>query len=445
MNKLKLCLLLLAFILSANFSKSFAQTEEPSKEKKIKFTLPKNAVIVESKEVIIPSVVIPPPPPPETIKSDKIRTNAAIENVAAQEAIPDGGEIDEESYENSITDLESLKKACEVNPLKIYALQLSDESYKSFPEEVFNFKNLKRLDIRGNNIKFLPESIHQLKSLKRLTIISQVPELPDSLFYLTELEELNIGTNITILNPKIGQLTKLKKLSMPAVEIPASIKNLVNLEVLQINGYNSSYQSQTIEESLKNVSYLSNLKELSLEIGISQIPVSFKNLKNLEKLSLSFYKNVTLNDVFEGLNSLKEISLKRGYQRNETGGDEYNERVDGNTNKVILTLPNSFGNLTNLTKFYITELGLNNLENGFKNLQNLEDLTIYNSNIISLPSSISNSINLKTLNITNSGLEKLPLEINKLTKLTNLTLSNNKLTELPDISNLGQLKILKYW
>lgn len=437
MNNSRLHLPFTILIILVNVFYSFSQTTVPPTEKKVKFTLPKNGVITESKEVIVPAAapISPPSLPlePEVIVKPQ-EANNAINSVAEQEAIVDESSAEEERYDYSINNLESLRKACNVNPLKVYSLQLSDDSYKSFPDEVFNFKNLKRLEIRGGRIKFLPEKIAQLKSLKKLVLAVELAELPDSLFDLSNLEELEIHHSINTLNPKIGQLTKLKKLIIPAINIPATIKNLVNLEYLKINSGSSNASIDA--ESINNIGLLTNLVELKIEDNaIEQIPLSFKNLKKIEKLTVSFSKDVVLNDVFNELINLKEVAFGHPYNR-------YNEDYDNSTNKLALTLPNSFGNLKNLTALTIGNISLNNLENGFKNLTSLERLMISSANVSALPASIGNSTLLKEITIRNSNLAKLPIEINKLTQLSTLSLEGNNLVSIPDISNLSQLKTL---
>lgn len=414
---------LIPFIIIFTSQILFAQRETP-KEKKVKFTLPKGTVINESKQIINPGTAetIAIPQPRETEKSP--RSNSIVDGVIREDAtdLDELMSFEEDQSVYDINDLESLKKACLVKPMEVYALRIYGDSYKSFPEEVFNFKNLRSLIVNADNVFFLPEKIHELKNLRKL-VIANVAELPDSLFLLKKLEELVLSDPFAGLTEKIGELTSLKKLSLETNSIPKSIRSLKKLEELVILG--PSDGGSFHYDSFENIGYLENLKILYIGYGVPNIPLSFKNLTKLEKLNVHFNRGEALNDVFSSMHYLEEVNLFSSSQ-----------------NRVSISFPESFGNLEKLVTLKINSINIQNVDVCLRNLKSLESLTILESDLDVLPSSIGNSIKLKTVLLSNNQIKKLPAEINKLEDLVSLELSDNLLTALPDISNMGQLRSL---
>ncbi|MBP6411025.1 MAG: leucine-rich repeat domain-containing protein, partial [Pseudarcicella sp.] len=307
MNK-KITLAFIAIVFLISFQKLSAQNE-PAQEKKIKFTLPKGAVIKESKQIIIPdqtetSIPLPPPIGKKSV-SNPVIDSVILENAISTDII-DKPDSDEENQYEEVYDLESLKKICDLKPLNIYAIRISAETHKSFPEEIFNFKNLRLLEIYGQDKMFIPEKIFELSNLKKLQI-NQVAELPDSLFLIKNLEDLTLGNGTPELDERIGNLTNLKKLSVRARIIPTSFHNLKNLEELEIS-INGDMPIND-EKILDNIGYLENLKKLSISNRIINLPLTFKNLTKLENLEIVLNKSVTLNDVFANMSNLKRVSL----------------------------------------------------------------------------------------------------------------------------------------
>ena len=75
-------------------------------------------------------------------------------------------------------------------PDSVYVLQIRRKRLTQFPEEIFTFKNLNKLDLSRNKIELIPRDI-------------------GSLTYLTEL---NLSKNkLGALPPDIGQLKNLKR------------------------------------------------------------------------------------------------------------------------------------------------------------------------------------------------------------------------------------------
>lgn len=101
-------------------------------------------------------------------------------------------------------------------PDKVQRLVLRRKGYKEFPNEIYKFKNLVELDLRGNNLTTLPDSIETLTNLRYLNVSRN---------------------NLTTVSPKIGNLPKLTYIEMGQnmlVNLPMEMAGLDNLEYLSL-------------------------------------------------------------------------------------------------------------------------------------------------------------------------------------------------------------------
>lgn len=243
---------------------------------------------------------------------------------------------------------------------QIIGLLLSNMGLSQIPNQIIRFKNLKILDISGNNLSEFPEVICKLKRLVELSIqfnhIYSLPEeignlenlkglfldcnhlktLPDSIGNLTKLNKLTAGNNkINALPDKIGRIFSLERLfltsnelrSLPngffdlkslivlnlgdnkIIDLPSEISNLINLRELYLMG-NEIEKIETLCESLK-------LEALDLSgNNITSIPKNIKNLSNLKYLNLKFNQSLedqalevggTFGDVKKNMREIKEF------------------------------------------------------------------------------------------------------------------------------------------
>jgi len=144
-----------------------------------------------------------------------------------------------------------------VNTTKI---DLSNQNLTKIPEEIFEFKNLKKLILRNNKIKVIPQEIEKLKKLETL--------------------ELS-GNNINNFYSKVCTLKKLKILNLnnnKIKTIPIQIKQLTNLLSLH-------FANNSIFELPKEVFYLEKLRELDISNNnIEKLNSNIMTLQNLRKL-----------------------------------------------------------------------------------------------------------------------------------------------------------------
>jgi Leucine-rich repeat (LRR) protein len=119
------------------------------------------------------------------------------------------------------------------------------------------------------------------------------------------------------------------------------------------------------------------------------------------------------------------------------------ELVIGGNN--LTCLPDWIGQLTNLTHLFVDNNSLTYLPDSIGQLTNLRSLIVHCSKITKLPDSIGQLTNLTCLCMLGDELIFIPDSIGQLTNLAILHIRNNKLTHLPDsigqLTNLIQLDI----
>jgi Leucine-rich repeat (LRR) protein len=125
-------------------------------------------------------------------------------------------------------------------PDKVVKLVLRKQKLDSFPEAIYQFKNLQYLDLSRNNIREIPDSISRLKNLQVLHLSrNNIEYIPRTIGDLSELRILNINQNeLYVIPPQIGRLKKLQVLDLWSNNItvfPDELKDISgNLKVLDL-------------------------------------------------------------------------------------------------------------------------------------------------------------------------------------------------------------------
>ena len=130
----------------------------------------------------------------------------------------------------------SLTQALKLPPHDVYCLAIENaQRLKSFPSEIFTFKNLESLCFAGD-------------------FSAQHVALPEALFALTQLHTLNLqwaGFTVGALSDQIAQLTKLETLRLSSnrvTTLPDSMAALTRLEYLDVSHNALTYLSDCIGE-----------------------------------------------------------------------------------------------------------------------------------------------------------------------------------------------------
>ena len=111
----------------------------------------------------------------------------------------------------------------------------------------------------------------------------------------------------------------------------------------------------------------------------------------------------------------------------------------------LTTLPNKIGELSALTKLYVSYNRLVSLPDATGDLASLTDLHLSYNRLTHLPDRITELTNLRRLYLHNNQLTQLPKQIGRLANLIDLHLDNNQLTSLPtsicELTNLTRLNL----
>jgi Leucine-rich repeat (LRR) protein len=131
-----------------------------------------------------------------------------------------------------------LKEALE-HPEMVIRLELKKQKLKTFPPEIFKFKNLQYLSLSKNQLKELPDSLYKLTQLQYLDVShNKLGSLPKEIGKCSNLYYLNANNNdLYGLPPQIGNLEKLHTLDLwsnDLADFPETLRNLKQLNILDV-------------------------------------------------------------------------------------------------------------------------------------------------------------------------------------------------------------------
>jgi Leucine-rich repeat (LRR) protein len=132
----------------------------------------------------------------------------------------------------------SLSEALQ-HPEMVIRLELKKQKLKTFPKEIFEFKNLQYLDLSKNQLKELPDSIYLIKNLQCLNVAhNKLGSLPKEIGKCSNLIYINANNNdLYGLPPQIGNLEKLHTLDLwsnDLADFPEALSNLKELHILDV-------------------------------------------------------------------------------------------------------------------------------------------------------------------------------------------------------------------
>jgi Leucine-rich repeat (LRR) protein len=146
----------------------------------------------------------------------------------------------------------TLEEAREFNPDSVFHLNLSKSKLVNgeLPEELFHYKNLQSLNLRGLKLNSLPEKISLFKDLRLLDFgKNKIDKLPTFLCRLDKLEILVAHKNLFDHLPYcFGNLTQLKYLDLwdtPILDLPESMEKNTQLIYVDMQGINLNMERQT--------------------------------------------------------------------------------------------------------------------------------------------------------------------------------------------------------
>lgn len=273
---------------------------------------------------------------------------------------------------------------CE-QPDTVKTLMLNRLYLMDFPEVIFKFKNLEKLDLADNYIQEIPKKIWTLEKLKLLSLSGNYIDYSKFKFKKNKhIKDLNL------------QYTGLFKM-------PKSIKRNRSLEVLFIG-------NNEIKFARNDFKQMSNLKALNLyNVRTSTLPKSIGKLKKLEELDL-YYNDLQFlpKDVCQ-LPKLKTLAV---------------------ANNQLLNLPEEINKMSSLQTLYAHHNRLNTLPN----LPNLKLLDIGYNLFKVFPEQVYQLKDLEEFDITHNEIMEIPEGLVALDKLQKVFIRGNEFykTDVPD-------------
>jgi len=344
-------------------------------------------------------------------------------------------------------------------------LAIDNNSLTSLPSEFGNLINLQRLRLGRNKLSKLPDTFNKLKNLKSLELSSnQFVSIPYEILELPNITQLYLSANrLESLPSEIRNLSKLKIFFINANRlsgVPREIKELRNLTALYLN-------SNQITRLPPEIQSLTNLFTLNLKGNPLPIPFDivgrtdepdkiityyFKHLSEQHEtidspVSLSFSVGTELHQIIVQAAQTKlrflDLSHKDITSLPETIGElvELTE-LDLSFNK-LLNLPKEVRNLINLRRLDLRYNQFLTFPEEIKDLKNLRSIHLGANQLTTIPSFVENFENLESLKIWYNHILIFPIEVCKLTNLIELNLAYNQLKSLPQqIKDLKHLKRL---
>lgn len=285
-------------------------------------------------------------------------------------------------------------------------------------------------------------------TLHNFYFYQQLEQIEDKIQEYWQLETPASITDLFILSGVVYEDNlpdKYKNNLIPLVvdlDNPPDVTNPLISRYVSINNHKTDVMIHGLKyhqrpSNFKSILQLQNLRSVGMiydSFLISDIQI-LKELENLRSLEIT---NNHLKILPESIGEIKTLTKLN---------------LDDNNLKF---LPNSIANLTNLrvSNNELTELPtFNNLISlsaskneliDFPNLPNtIVELVLTSNKIQSIPESIGNLVNLTTLFLNKNQLEILPESVGQLTNLNILSLEHNRLKSLPEsIGNLQKLSLL---
>lgn len=124
-------------------------------------------------------------------------------------------------------------------PDSVYVLRIRRKRLTQFPEEIFTFRNLNKLDLSRNKIELIPRDIGGLSNLTELNLSkNKLGALPPDIGKLKNLKRLIVFQNeIAFIPSEIGEVERLEFLDLWGNELetlPDAISKLKNLSVMDL-------------------------------------------------------------------------------------------------------------------------------------------------------------------------------------------------------------------
>lgn len=273
--------------------------------------------------------------------------------------------------------------ACD-KPDTVKTLMLNNLFLESFPEVVFRFKNLEKLDLSNNYIQKIPMAVSAMPHLKFLSISGNPINNHQIKFKKnTHLKDLNI------------QYTGIRM-------IPRTIARNHKLEILFLG--NNRFDKFRKGDFRK----LDSLKALNLyNTGLNEVPARVMKLKKLEELDLYYNNLKKLPDEICDMPNLKTLAV---------------------SNNELWSLPANLAQLKTLETLYAHHNRLTELPT----LPDLKLLHVGNNLFKTFPEQVYQLENLVEFDITHNQIKEVPGRLRKFQKLQRVFIEGNDFVRIAD-------------
>ncbi len=284
---------------------------------------------------------------------------------------------------NTISTIE-MAQNCD-KPDTVKSLMFNKLYLELFPEVVFRFKNLEKLDLSDNLIETVPKRLSELKKLKFLSLSGNYINYEEFKFKRNKhLKDLNL------------QYTGMTK-------IPRSMKRNRSLEILFLG-------NNPIVFTKNDFRKLTGLKALNLyNVKTATLPKSIAKLQKLEELDLYYNELQFLPKEICQLKNLKTLAV---------------------ANNQLWNLPEEISKMPNLQTLYAHHNRLNSLPT----LPNLRLLDVGYNVFKVFPEQVYSLTNLEEFDITNNKIEEIPAKLLSMPKLQKVYIRGNEFFQINEKS-----------
>ena len=247
--------------------------------------------------------------------------------------------------------LDIITKLPKLTSLNICENRCKEEQI-SIPNSIKNLKLLTYLDMSYCNLKDIPACIGELKNLEYLNLENnEIETIDPAVGGLSNLATLNLShnKNLSAIPQTSGNLENLEVLNLNGckniTEISDNLSKLKQLKTIELSG--------TQIEKIDFVYEMTQLENLQLfQTKVNELSAKIKQLSNLEVLDIRLTSIASLPSEIGALHKLKEIqfnTFKKPFPDSLCNLTAL-ETLEGSFKGVKKPYPEEFGNLINLSR-----------------------------------------------------------------------------------------------
>ena len=144
---------------------------------------------------------------------------------------------------------QTIEEARKTHPDSVYHLTLEKSKLHTLPTEIFKYKNLQSLSVRGMKLVELPDEISVFEQLTFLDISkNKFESFPEQICNLLKLETIVAHKNsFDYLPYQISNLVHLKHIDLwetPVIDFPQSMESMPALIYIDLQGVNINHERQ---------------------------------------------------------------------------------------------------------------------------------------------------------------------------------------------------------